>query len=1616
MIKLVNKIHNLFLKEIEKDYLRPYNEYFLKAFNNTDFYDSLKEMILENRYDALSLMKLLEPAYNNFWEFNTREGLQYIFDWTLNLSYPEKITRKFNGDYTPLVLLYLNLLRILSRYEMKYNKDSFVGKYPLVFLTKEEKRDCKYIYEYQKFIDVFFNNWIYELMNIDISLTNHNTKDHVVGVNYLSLYIGRQLKKLNLPIDLGIVVGAALGHDIGKYGVSYEEADRVPYLHYYYTEKWFNQYGIEKIGHIATNHSTWDLELENLPLESLILIYADFRVKNKYVNGQAAMHIYSLEEAYDIILNKLDNVDAKKEQRYIRVYQKLKEFENYMINLGVDTSLTKDLDMDKKSIPYPLMDGKEIIDNFKYFAIEHNIYLMAKLLDDTSFNNILESARSEYNWRKLRFYLQIFNEYSTYLTQKQKMVTLHFLRDLLFHREEDIRKEAAELIGLLISHYDEEYRKERPKSLENEKSSSGGAIILDEFLNNILYPDHRTAESHIEWQYNLKTIIQSLFNNLDKENYRKYSKVLMKYYNNYETISKVGQLYLSQTIKYIPLYYLDEEDKNCLFHYIINMLSSNISEIRLTTLDIIDEIYDELKDNTNFINILKGWILDNIEPSSYAAENYLKYKLAKKINMEDPVLNRLESNYKKDEENISEIFLKNLKTATEWMNKKINIDILYDQVKKSPSSTGLHTGMHFCNLLKVSAVEKVRNYAGHTLLNIFPFLSLEERNEIAIELLRALEMQNYQFTKYIPEYLGQLLLYLQPTELDEIIDDFEEKIKQSSTQIVFLILKTVGVCIENYSSYGNRFMEKAEAVEKRLNRLLGILLSGMAYFDKEIKTEAFRIIGSQIFNSNKLSLKEKKHIFTLIGKKVLTLLTKKDYDEFVFLTNSASLNHIYRFILDYEYYHGNIDLKSNKKVAFFSGSFDPFSLSHKEIAIEIKELGFEVYLAVDEFSWSKRTQPHNFRREIINMTIAHERDIYLFPSEIPINISNDKDLTKLRALFKDKEVYIVVGTDVLINASAYRKKGLIYDFPHIVFDRDSANTGEDDEIVLEKRLKEIKGKVIRLSLPPRYKDISSTQIRKFIDLNRDISKHIDPLVQRYIYKYGLYSNEPEYKSLVQTKTIETEIVNRMEDGIIDKLYREFGDEINIDALNDLKNKLEANILLIRETKEDTILGFAIFHWIKSGLLYNEFKDTKITDYLRKHSRGKLVLINGVYIRYMDHFLIETILNETLAYCISLDYNYALYNNLLTNKNREYIEEYLLLQGFIKTPFYHNNSPIFMVDMNNPMTLTQDLESLLKPPFDKNMEIERAIQKSRQKLKKSISSLYSGELLLSFNRDMIYSKLIQKICDINEVPIIQREKRILGPNMCVPFGSILNGTILPNTITKTMHSEKIYNPSIDDFTISNFPNYLSLEDQAKVLYSFDRPIILVDDLLHKGYRLNVIEPILKEAQIDIKKIVVGILTGRGKEIGLKKNIDVDSAYFIPNLKIWFNESHQYPFIGGDMVRRENLSQDYLIPSINPILPYVSPVFIKDTSAKAIYELSETCLINAIEIFKTIEKVYQEINERNLVVRNLSQVLVAPRRPDIYISMDFNRNLKPSTYLETDLEHLKRMENIVYKNKQ
>ena len=58
-------------------------------------------------------------------------------------------------------------------------------------------------------------------------------------------------------------------------------------------------------------------------------------------------------------------------------------------------------------------------------AINHNINLMYILRDEQSLNTVIEEARSE-KLENLREYIRIFEEYSTYLTQSQKIQTINF--------------------------------------------------------------------------------------------------------------------------------------------------------------------------------------------------------------------------------------------------------------------------------------------------------------------------------------------------------------------------------------------------------------------------------------------------------------------------------------------------------------------------------------------------------------------------------------------------------------------------------------------------------------------------------------------------------------------------------------------------------------------------------------------------------------------------------------------------------------------------------------------------------------------------------------------------------------------------------------------------------------------------------------------------------------------------------------------------------------------------------------------------------------------------------------------------------------------------------------
>lgn len=334
-------------------------------------------------------------------------------------------------------------------------------------------------------------------------------------------------------------------------------------------------------------------------------------------------------------------------------------------------------------------------------------------------------------------------------------------------------------------------------------------------------------------------------------------------------------------------------------------------------------------------------------------------------------------------------------------------------------------------------------------------------------------------------------------------------------------------------------------------------------------------------------------------------------------------------------------------------------------------------------------------------------------------------------------------------------------------------------------------------------------------------------------------------------------------------------------------------------------------------------------------------------------------------------------------------------------------------MKAPISLLQNIETTIKDPLNRNQYVLEVMDRAHKNLQKALTSLYPGNLVISFNAGVLHHKLVKLITLENRVESETSSEKILGPHMCVPFGKILRVMAVPNTVTKTLHTDKVFNPDIKSFNITEYPYYSPLISQVRTIKSFDRSVILVDDLLHKGYRIRELNPIFKEEKVNIRKLIVGVLSGRGKDLMTIQKRKVDSAYFIANLKAWFVESSLYPFVGGDSVARKPISNVSILPSINLIQPYVAPMYLPDASKAAVYQLSKTCLENARDILLVLEEEYQILYGKNLTLKRLGEVVISSRSPDHGDCLAYDLNLAPSVYVDNDLEKLKRLKDSLVK---
>lgn len=1555
------------------DYFAP-GDALLRAIEAEGYMQRFAGLFSGARLRCADVLALCRPELETLCPGEPSEGwLAYAYDYARRLLYPEKTDAE---PFAPGAVFLLSVLQVLFAAEAELLPHDPAWTFD--FLTDDELAGSPCAPSYQRFLRLWRREFIYELMRLGLEVTPYRTLEHIAGVHHIAVTAARALRKSGVAVDVALVSGAAAGHDLGKFGC--RPGERVPYLHYFYTDQWFRRRRMTDIGHVAANHSVWDLEPDYLSVEALLLIYADFRVKQLHdAQGREITRISTLAQAFQVILDKLDDVDGEKQKRYTRVYARLEDFEQFMVSRGVDVTMSGG---DTPPLPEKhtaLMTDDEALRALTLRCVGHNMELMHRLTDQRSFARLLEEARGETDWRRLRAYLAVMESYSLYLHIPQKVQTLTFLYELLMHREGDIRRQAAALLGEIIAGFHAGYAKERPADIRPDPRAITDVDQWRLYLDKILYPDHKLMPQHRRWiGYTLKFAVGSLLSHCPGREERFLAPVFA-YYRRPEDLDDYTAFQLLDTAAALPdtAYTASRARQMTDFAAALSLRKDlTIRMAAVLLLDRLARLYPE-----------DGRALEAVTAVPDGDSGTLRYLKQDVLSQGAPLL--------LPEDVVSEIFLDNLKTATPWITKQGNLRLLTD-FARSGKSPALHIATHLSNLIKVSDRVTVRHSAGNALLALAPRLTADQRNEVAVELCRGLELGQQEFTKYIPDYLGRFALWLPPAELDEVLDDLRVNLSSSDSRVTASVLDTVGVIYEAYDAYRSRFPETDDAYRRRRERLLGLLMRGLSGIDGATRQEALFVLGRRVFGSGELGRHEKRRAFMLTQRKLLSAQDEFPGEGLTFYYRAAMLGKLYRFITEERLFHKGFDFGAPRPVAFFPGTFDPFTLSHKGIVRAIRDQGFEVLLAIDEFSWSKKTQPYRLRRRIAAMAVADVFHVSIFPEDFPVNIANPENLHELRAAFPGRSVSIVVGSDVVLHASSYKKPvtpDSIHTFDHVVFRRTEPDAEPADYSC-------ITGKVLELTLPPQLEEISSTRIREAVDANRDISNLIDPTVQEFIYRRGLYLREPQDKPVLRTEDLSFLPASPE---TAEKFLRTM---LSVPTAAALRTQIESrgdDVMVCRDT-DGTILGAASYACLDSARLFARLGDPALSGLVRQNAGGRTLLISGLFVprgeRQSD--LCQLLITEVLTLALSREFTYALYLPL-EGAVSGYGRQLLTLQGFVPAG---DSTDALAVDMRCPIVLSRNVDTAVKAPFSSSPRVLAAIAAAHRRLQAALTKLQPGSLVLSLSAGVIYHRLLQRITGRNGVPAEPTTPRVLGPDICVPYGKILRGVAVPNTVTKTLRTDKVYEPDLSTYSIEAYPDYSPLPDQVRTIHAFARPVILVDDMLHDGKRIRRLAPLLAETNTPVDQVLVGYLTGMGRDLMEQLGYDVDAIYYLPNLRLRFVESTLYPFIGGDTVRRSEALPGGLQPAVNRILPYAAPEYTGMDDETA-WELSLCCLENARDILLALETEFRSLYARNLTLSRLGEAVILPLCPDKGGCMTYDLSRAASTYLEGDIELLKRM---------
>ena len=420
-------------------------------------------------------------------------------------------------------------------------------------------------------------------------------------------------------------------------------------------------------------------------------------------------------------------------------------------------------------------------------------------------------------------------------------------------------------------------------------------------------------------------------------------------------------------------------------------------------------------------------------------------------------------------------------------------------------------------------------------------------------------------------------------------------------------------------------------------------------------------------------------------------------------------------------------------VAFFTGSFDPFSNGHRAVAREVAEMGYLVYVNVDDFAWNRNTQPLDVRRKITMLSIADLAHVRIFPKELVINPDNPGDLARLQELFPDQKVYLVCGSDRIERDEAYQKEpeeGSVHSFPHIVFTRNEDFGFEYDAT------ENLTGEVIRLMLPVYYEHMTSLQIRRNLQEDKSIDDLVTIPARQYIRRGRLYADDRIYKREPKIKNFGTRVDK--EEGTIRVL-------LTIEPARSQPGPVIAG----GRSQPGPVIGAPVIgelaakscHRSESG--ERPFRDLEIVSV----EIDPQAAMDGLPDDFDDTIesreafavrLTGTLLDEALLTFQAEGYE-IVYASGENDKN-DY-KSLLKERGFVRIPGGQNR---FCTDLRRPLVLFGDASASIQDPFCDDPALLAVQRDNIRRLRLGVAGLYPGNAVLFISSRILNYRLPKRI--------------------------------------------------------------------------------------------------------------------------------------------------------------------------------------------------------------------------------------------------------------------------------